>query len=186
GQTTKVVDPWGRWRWVRLDSNGRVAEVVEPNPDGGNGFATKYTYNTFGKLTRVEQGDQVRRFRYDSLGRLTQQKLAEASATLNGAGEKIAESEMWSDVFTYDQRSNLTSHTDARGVKTIFSYQDASNHDDPLNRLQSVSHDTTRVDSSLTVLPAPTVTYQYRTKPSTSSLIDVTQVEHVLADGVST
>jgi RHS repeat-associated protein len=186
GQTTRTVDPWNRWRWVRLDSNGRLAEVVEPNPDGGNGFATRYTYNTLGKLQRVEQGDQIRRFRYDSLGRLTQQSLSEASATLNGAGERTPDTEMWSDVFTYDQRSNMTSHTDARGVKAISSYQDTSGHDDPLNRLQSISYDTSRVDSSLTVLPAPTVTYQYRTKPSASSLIDVTQVEHVVATGVST
>ena len=186
GQTTRTVDPWNRWRWVRLDASGRIAEVVEPNPDGGSGFTTRYNYNTLGKLARVEQGDQIRRFRYDSLGRLTQQKSAEASATLNSMGEKVTEAEMWSDVFTYDQRSNMTSHTDARGVKTIFSYQDSSGNDDPLNRLQSISHDTSRVDSSLTVLPAPTVTYQYRTKPATSTLIDVTEGEHVVAAGVST
>lgn len=186
GQTTRVVDPWDRWRWMRLDSSGRVAEVVEPNPDGGNGFATKYTYNTLGKLVRVEQGDQVRRFRYDALGRLTQQKLAEADATLNSAGEKVPDAEMWSEVFTYDQRSNIASHTDARGVKTIFSYQDSGGHDDALNRLQSVSYDLSRVGTSLTVLPSANVTYQYRTKSSPASLIDVTQVKQVLANGVST
>jgi len=186
GQTTKTVDPWDHWRWVRMDSSGQIAEVVEPNPDGGNGFVTKYTYSALGKLVRSEQGDQVRRFRYDSVGRLTQQKLAEASATLNGAGEKVIEPEMWSDVFTYDQRSNITSHTDARGVKTIFSYHDSTGHNDPLNRLQTVSFDTSRVETPLTVLPAPSLAYQYQTKPSPSSLSDVTQVKQVVATGVST
>ena len=188
GQTTRTVDPWGRWRWVRLNSMGELAEVVEPDPAGGPGFATNYSYNALGKLTRIEQGGQVRRFRYDSLGRLTHQKLAEKSATLNLAGNWDATGladEKWSDVFAYDQRSNMISHTDARGVKTIFNYKDG-NVDDPLNRLRSVSYDLSGVPSNLTVLPAKTVTYRYRTKTSVSSLIDVVQVERVEVTDVVT
>lgn len=189
GQTTRIVDAWERWRWVRLDAAGRLAEVIEPNPAGGNGFQTKYSYNALNKLVRVEQDIQVRRFRYDSLGRLTHQKLAETEATLNLAGQWSTEgtaNDRWSEVFTYDERSNLISRTDARAVKTIFKYKDSSNVDDPLNRLQSVSYDTSGVPASVTVLPAPTVTYQYRTKTSAGSLIDVTQVRQVVASGVST
>jgi RHS repeat-associated protein len=194
GQTTRTVDAWERWRWVRLDAAGRLAEVVEPNPAGGSGFQTKYSYDALNKLVRVEQGDpqqgvQVRRFRYDSLGRLTHQKLAETEATLNLSGQWSTAgtaNDRWSEVFTYDERSNLISKTDARGVKTIFRYKDSNNVDDPLNRLQSVSYDLSGVPGSLTVLPAPTVTYQYQTKASTSTLIDVTQVRQVVAAGVST
>jgi hypothetical protein len=42
------------------------------------------------------------------------------------------------------------------------------------------------VPAILTVLPAPTVTYQYRTKASTATLIHVTQVKQVVAAGVTT
>lgn len=194
GQTTRTVDAWDRWRWVRLDAAGRLAEVVEPNLAGGTGFQTKYTYNALNKLVRAEQGDpqqsiQVRRFRYDSLGRLTHQKLAETEATLNLSGQWSTAgtaNDRWSEVFVYDERSNLISKTDARGVKTIFKYKDSNNVDDPLNRLQSASYDLSGVPANLTVLPAPTVTYQYRTKASSSALIDVTQVKQVVAAGVST
>jgi RHS repeat-associated protein len=189
GQTTRTVDAWDRWRWVRLDAAGRLAEVVEPNPAGGAGFQTKYSYNALNKLVKSEQGSQIRRFRYDSLGRLTHQKLAETEATLNLSGQWSTAgtaNDRWSEVFTYDERSNLISRTDARGVKTIFRYKDSNNVDDPLNRLQSVNYDLSGVPASLTVLGAPTVSYQYRTKASVSTLIDVTQVRQVIAAGVST
>jgi len=189
GQTTRTVDAWERWRWARLDAAGRLVEVVEPNPAGGAGLQTKYTYNALDKLTKTEQGDQVRRFRYDSLGRLTAQKLAETEATLNLAGQWTTTGtpdDRWSNVFTYDERSNMISKTDARGVKTIYKYKDSSNVDDPLNRLQSVSYDLSGVPASLTVLSSPTVTYEYRTKTQASDLIDVTQEKKVITDGVNT
>ncbi len=90
GETTLVKDAWGRERWGRLDAQGRLVEVVEANPSGGgsvatNGFATSYSYDTLGKLTGVTQGVQTRSFKYDSLGRLVAQKLAETSATLDDA-----------------------------------------------------------------------------------------------------
>lgn len=163
--------------------------MVEPNPDGGAGFQTKYSYNTLNKLVRVEQGTQVRRFRYDSLGRLTHQKLAETEATLNLSGQWSTAgtaSDRWSEVFVYDERSNLISRTDARGVRAIFKYEDSNNAADPLNRLQSVSYDLSGVPASLNVLPAPSATFQYRTKASASAQIDVTQVRQVVAAGVST
>jgi RHS repeat-associated protein len=189
GQTTRTVDPWGRSRWMRLNSRGKLAEVVEPNPvdANANGYSTKYSYDALINLIKIEQGDQVRRFHYDSIGRLTQQKLAEASATLDDSGTYSSTGGTWSDVFTYDARSNMVSRSDARGVKTLFSYKDSSGNDDPLNRVQSVSYDTSGVDTSTpTVLPAATVTYQYRTKPSVSSLVDVTQVKQTSSSGVST
>jgi RHS repeat-associated protein len=189
GQTTRTVDAWERWRWARLDAAGRLVEVVEPNPAGGQGLQTKYTYNALDKLTRTEQDNQVRRFRYDSLGRLTAQKLAEKDATLNLAGQWTTAGtvdDRWSDIFTYDERSNLISKTDARGVKTIYKYKDSNNVDDPLNRLQSISYDVSGVPASLTVVSSPTVTYQYRTKTQASDLIDVSQVKQVVAAGVIT
>ena len=186
GETTRVQDPWGRERWGRTDSNGRLVEVVEPDPNGAgsvasNGMATTYGYSTLGKLTSITQGTQTRSFKYDALGRVTAQKLAEMSATLNDAGTYVG-SGTWSDVFTYDDRSNLTSHTDARGVKTVYTY-----NSDPLNRLQSVSWDTSGFgDTGNPILSTPSVTYSYRTKSSPTDLKDITQLSTVTTSGVST
>ncbi len=189
GETTRVQDAWGRERWGRTDAQGRLVEVVEPNPLGNGsvatgGLVTTYSFNTLGDLTQVNQGTQTRSFKYDSLRRLTAQKLAEMSATLNDAGTYVGAG-TWSDVFTYDDRSNLTSRTDARGVKTVYSYL-VGTSPDPLNRLQSVSWDTTGFgDTANPVLPAATVTYQYRTKATASQLVDVTQLSSVTAANIS-
>ena len=186
GETLRAVDAWGRERWSRNDALGRLVEVVEPDPNGNgtvasNGLVTTYTYNTLGDLTGVTQGSQTRSFKYDSLGRLKAQRLAEAGATLNDAGTYVG-SGSWSNVFTYDDRSNLTSRTDARGVKTVYNY-----NSDPLNRLQSVSYDTTGFgDTGNPILAAATVTYQYRTKSSGADLKDITQVSSITTANVST
>jgi RHS repeat-associated protein len=186
GETTRVQDAWGREHWGRSDAGGRPVELVEPNPSGSGsvstgGLVTTYAYNTLGQLTQVSQGSQTRSFKYDSLGRTIAQKLAEASATLNDAGTYVGAG-TWSDVFTYDERSNLTSRKDARGVKTVYTY-----NNDPLNRLQSISWDTTGFgDTGNPILAAATVSYSYRTKTTGSQLLDVTQLSSVAASGVST
>ena len=186
GETVRMLDAWGRERWSRREARGLLVEVVEPDPNStgsvaSNGMVTNYSYNTQGNLTQIVQGSQTRSFKYDALGRLTAQKLAERNATLNDAGTYVG-SGTWSDVFTYDERSNLTSHTDARGIKTIYTY-----NNDPLNRLQSTSWDTSGFgDSANPVLAAATVTYSYRTKSSGSQLLDVTQPASITTSGVST
>src|SRR5215208_4448667 len=186
GDTKLMRDAWGRERWSRTDAEGRLMEVVEPNPSGNGatttgGLATSYSYNTLGKLTGVTQGGQTRSFKYDSLGRLTGQKLAEANATLDNAGTYVGTGS-WSDVFSYDTRSNITSRTDARGVKTVFTY-----NSDPLNRLQSVSWNTTGFgDTANPITAAATVTYGYRTKTSGTQTIDITQIASIATAGVST
>lgn len=178
GQTTRAVDAWGRWRWTRLDAKGKLVEVVEQNPDGGSGLVTRYTYDVLGNLTAVQQDTQSRRFRYDAVGRLTHQKLAETEATLNSAGEVATSepaNERWSDVYKYDERSNIVSHTDARGVRTSYDYGG-----DPLNRIQNVTYDTSRVKASIPAVDAATnVHFTYRAKTSASQARDVTRVETV-------
>ncbi len=147
GQTVRSRDGWGRERWIRNDALGRLAETVEPNPNGDGSIftagtlATKYSYDALDNLTKTEQGEQVREFAYDSLSRLTKQKLAEASATLDDGGQYVgAGAGRWSEAFWYDTRSNLTISRDARGVTTWYSYQ-INGADDPLNRLQWIYYD---------------------------------------------
>jgi YD repeat-containing protein len=178
GQTIRVKDPWGRERWARLDAQNRLAEVVEPDPNGNgavatNGLLTRYSYDTLGRLRLAEQGDQTRSFKYDALGRLTHQKLAEREATLNDAGQHtgvVGGTGLWSDVFSYDTRSNLVWRVEARGVKTVFTY-----NNDPLNRLQTIAYDKSGAPSAQqsSIIDAATVSYSYVTSGDRTRLLQV-------------
>ena len=67
-------------------------------------------------------------------------------------------------------------------MKTVYSYSS-----DPLNRLQSVSWDTSGFgDTGNPIVGAATVSYSYQTKSSSSDLKDVTELSSVTASGVST
>ncbi|HWW75840.1 MAG TPA: RHS repeat-associated core domain-containing protein, partial [Pyrinomonadaceae bacterium] len=188
GRTTRFVNAWGQERWTRLDAEGRLVEVVEPNPSGdgtvaSGGLLTTYSYDTLDNLLQVNQGAQQRRFRYDSLGRLTRQKLAETLATLNDAGQYVGAGgagAQWSDAFAYDTRSNLVARTDARGVTTGYAY-----NNDPLNRLQSVSYTVgAQHDTSSPIAPAAPVTYEYMGSGDKTRLWKVT-TENVRQDWFS-
>ena len=177
GLTVKRTDPWGRQRWWRSDSQERLVETVEPDP-GGNGsvstggLITTYKYDVLGNLIEVNQGVQHRVFKYDSVSRLTHQKLAEANATLDAAGNVASPgSGLWSDYFSYDERSNISSRVDARGAKTTLSYLRPDGQPDPLNRLQSVSYDS---QGAPDVLSAPTVNFTYVPTGDVTRALNVT------------
>ncbi|MDQ4123222.1 MAG: DUF2380 domain-containing protein [Acidobacteriota bacterium] len=167
GKTVRAVDPVGREKWALFDVDENLIEIVEPKPDGdgkvaNNGLLTIYQYDRLGQLNQINQGAQQRRFRYDGLGRLTHEKMAEQDATLNDEGVLVGTaSGVWSTVYKYDDRSNLVSQIDARGVKTSFSYQpegSSAGQLDPLNRLFSVSYET---NGAQNVLPSAAVKYAY-------------------------
>ena len=213
GETARTVDAWGRERWGRTNSLGRLVEVVEPDQNGSgsvatNGMGTTYTYDTLGNLTTVTQGSQTRSFKHDAFGRMTAQKLAERSATLDNSGNYVGiggAGAQWSDFFRYDSRSNLVQYRDARGVKVNYWFFDRTGYTDPgdinatrdpLNRLQSITYDTTgdpyysltpgHPDYYKKVLAAPTISFQYRTKSSGTELKDVRQPEVISTDQTST
>lgn len=186
GQTVRSQDAWGRERWARTDAFGRLVEVVEPNPTGDGTVAasgslmTSYSYNESDELVQITQGSQTRSFKYDSLGRLTRQKLAEQAATIDNDGIYDGTAPfLWSDAFEYDSRSNLIKRTDARGVITNFSYQ-ISSADDPLNRLHGISYDKTSADTTYTIHDAASVAIEYMTSG------DKARVKKVITNGVST
>ncbi|MGI8542987.1 MAG: hypothetical protein ACR2MD_05845, partial [Aridibacter sp.] len=185
GNTVRSQDAWGRERWARTDAFGRLTEVVEPDANGTGGvyaagnMQTGYTYDELDQLTQVNQGVQVRKFKYDSLGRMTRQKLAEQTATINDAGSYVGAGGIWSDSFVYDARSNLTQRTDARGVKTNFSYL-KNGSTDPLNRLHAITFDTGGADTTYTINSSPNITYDYMTTG------DKERIQAVTAAGVST
>jgi len=170
GTTFRSVDAWGRERWERKDALGRLVEVAEPKMDGDGAFQTtgnlitNYTYNLLDKLTQSDQGGQLRKFKYDSLGRMIRQKLAEQSATLNDAGAYVGENgsgATWGSAVTYDDRSNIVQRVDPRGVKINYSYQ-LNGADDPFNRIQGVSYDLAGPrDTSKPIAASPSVSYEY-------------------------
>jgi RHS repeat-associated protein len=176
GQTVRSVDPVGRERWLRFDAFGRLAEVVEPAAAGDGTLAwqggaantaTTYAYNSPGQLVQVLQGAaQKRQFRYDSLGRMTAQSVPERTTNLSDAGNYDPAHGQWTDIYAYDQRSNLTSHLDARGVLAIYDYGA-----DPLNRLQGLAYSNTQADAS--IIPAPIVRYRYMTTGDLTRILAV-------------
>jgi len=143
GDRVRTVDGWGRERWTRTDALGRLVEVVEADPTDGKvsssgNVATRYSYNAQGKLTRVDQGNRLRVFKYDGLGRLSAQALSERDWTLP---DPDGGPQLWSDLFSYDVRSNLTAHVDARGQETNYNYvPNGSTEPDSLDRVQSISY----------------------------------------------
>lgn len=178
GETSLVVDAWGRERWGRFDSQGRLVEVVEPDPDGAGGVTTgglltTYVYDTPGRLTDIYKEAQHRRFAYDGLGRVTRQKLAETTAVFNDAGQYVGPGgagAVWSELFAYDNRSNLVLRTDARNVRTNFLFEDAAGQPDPLNRLQKITY-TVQTGS---IPAADTVVYTYETTDDLTRLSSTT------------
>src|SRR6185369_12772530 len=183
GHTLRIVDPWGRERWGLTNSRGQLIQIVEPNPDGNgqvgsDGYLTTYTYNSLDLLSEVNQGSQQRKFKYDEIGRLTHEKIPEKDATLNDAGVYVG-SGQWSGFFEYDDRSNLIANTDARGVRTFYSY-----NNDALNRVQFVRYDiptdSAHRDNSSPIHPAGQVNYSYMPDG------DVTRIKQVATDAVNT
>ncbi len=169
GSTVRVRDPWGRERWSRSNALGQLVEVVDPNPDGtGEVYSpghlvTRYRYDALGRLLGVDQGVQKREFVYDGLGRLRLQALAEKDRTIDVRGNYVADDPMavpWSDVFSYDNLSNLTNHVDARGVGTLYDYSG-----DPLNRIQRIQYHLpdpmTDAQQQNPVQSAPAVRFEY-------------------------
>ena len=93
GNLVQATDPSGRWKKNYYDAFGNIAQVVEPNPAGGE-VTTTYTYNALNQVTRVEMPragyTQVRTFTYSaSSGRLlskTEPETGTTSYTYNSDG----------------------------------------------------------------------------------------------------
>lgn len=113
GNSVTVTDQAGKARKSVTDALGRLIEVYE-DPVGVN-YKTEYAYDVLDGLTTVTQGTQTRTFAYDSLKRLK-------SATNPESGTISYE---------YDNNSNMSQKTDARGVVTYFGY-------DALNRVTTI------------------------------------------------
>ncbi|HLG15431.1 MAG TPA: RHS repeat-associated core domain-containing protein [Blastocatellia bacterium] len=129
GAEATATDQVGRQRRNRVDGLGRLVRVTEQNPANGTlEWVTNYTYDLLDNLVQVDQGGQLRAYKYDSLGRLLFERIPEQAATINdGTGT------MWSCQYTYTTFGAVQTKKDPRGVVTNYGY-------DALNRLTSVAY----------------------------------------------
>src|ERR1700687_3065450 len=132
--TATVTDPAGKQKKSQLDAIGHLTKIFED--PGTLNYETDYAYDVFDNLTGVTQGAQLRTYNYDALSRL-------ANATTPEAGQVSYE---YDPVFY----TLVTKRTDARGVKTNYSY-------DTLNRLKQTSYDVT--GTSVPATPTVILTY---------------------------
>lgn len=140
GTVTTVKDQGLKERRSITNALGQLVRVDEPNASGQLGSvtapnqATNYSYDTLGKMVRVQQGVQNRYFMYDSLGRMlrVKQPEQEVNTALNSTGNP--DNDSWTAGFTYDNNGNVLTTTDAKGT-TITNTYDALNR--PLTRTYS-------------------------------------------------
>lgn len=160
---TTVTDQAGGKRRSLSDALGRLVRVDEPDKTsgalddaGGNPVQpTSYAYDALGNLRVVEQGGQLRFFKYDSLSRMLRAKNPEQGELAPDVNfPALADAAFgntegrWSMGYRYDAAGNLVQRKDARGVVTTYVY-------DGLNRNTSVAY------AGETGPPTPAVTRSY-------------------------
>jgi RHS repeat-associated protein len=139
GTLRRESDPWGRSRYIVTDALGRTVQVLEPRGTPPGWTNTRYEYDARSNLLSIysdanQAGTAVagRRFQYDGLSRLTHRYLIERAPALDAAGT-LASGGLWSDVYRYNEQSQLAQHVDPRGVLVSYDYGT-----DPLGRLFSI------------------------------------------------
>jgi RHS repeat-associated protein len=162
GAMIMVEDQAGNKKRQISDALGRIVRVDEPDLSGDLGTIaspkqpTVYEYDGNDNLAKVTQSTtdaqgqpvtQIRKFRFDSLSRLTHEKQVEATPTLDDAGNPGERDDLnkWTKVLEYDNLGLLRKGVDARGVVTNLT------HYDGMRRIRQVSYS----DGT------PTVTYTY-------------------------
>ena len=155
GNTVTVTDQVNRKMKREADGLGRLVKVYEQTSSGGTPTQeTSYTYDLMDRLVEVNQGSQLRKYKYDSMGRLLFEKIPEQAATINdGTGT------FWTCKYTWTDYNAVATRQDARGVITTYSYDD-------LRRMTGVSYN---VSGATGVASTPTVTYSYDTGASSAT-----------------
>jgi RHS repeat-associated protein len=152
GNSATVTDQANRKIQQLADGLGRLVTVNEQDSSGNLTQATNYTYDYLDNLTQVNQGNQLRSYKYDALSRLLYEKVPEQTASINdGTGT------YWTSKYTYTDFNAIATRQDARGVVTTYSY-------DTLHRLSQVTYNTVAG-----VTTAPTVSYGYDSDSSTGT-----------------
>src|SRR5262249_15755370 len=159
GISVTITDEVGRKTQRQYDGLGRLITLTEQDPvTGALTQSTTYGYNYFDELTSVNQGGQVRSWKYDSLGRMIYENIPEQAATINdGTGT------MWTCKYTYKDFGAISTKKDARGVITSFG-------EESLNGMISVSYDTSQAPG-VAATPAVAYSFDNSTTSSTKGLL---------------
>jgi RHS repeat-associated protein len=149
GSTVTVTDQVNRKMKREADGLGRLVKVYEQTSAGGTPTQeTVYTYDLMDRLKEVNQGGQLRKYKFDDMGRLLYEKIPEQTATINdGTGT------LWTTKYTYTDHNQVSTRQDARGVITSYVYDD-------LQRMTQVSYN---VSGAPGVASTPSVTMSYDT-----------------------
>ena len=151
-----MTDEVGRKNKREADGLGRLVKVTEQDSSGTLNQESTYSYSLLDQLTQLDQGGQLRKFKYDALGRLLYELIPEHSATINdGTGV------MWSCKYTYTTANDVATRQDARGVITSYSYDD-------LHRVIGISYNTSGA-TGVAATPGVTMVYDEDTNYGTSA-----------------
>lgn len=150
GAYTTTTDQAGKQRRRLTDAMGRTVRVDEPDDSGDIGTndaptqPTYYDYDTLGNVVHVSQSAgttvQHRYFKYDALSRLTYERQVEQVVAFTSIYDPVTGNSSWTRKLVYDEligtttyKGLLTSHYDARNVRTRYTY-------DNLNRPKQVTY----------------------------------------------
>jgi RHS repeat-associated protein len=128
GNYIEAADASGRKARSINNVLGQIVRFDEPTGNNNLGSLesptqpTNYTYNVKNELIKIEQGQQKRYFRYDSLGRLVRVKQPEQDANPNLTTTGNPENNQWTMGYTYDTFGNLLTITDAKNTIIENSY----------------------------------------------------------------
>ncbi|WGS41650.1 LysM peptidoglycan-binding domain-containing protein [Burkholderia sp. JSH-S8] len=127
----------------RYDAMGRLLERTTSTMLGST--ATRYTYDSDGRVTSETTGDRALHYRYDVQGRLIAQLSGEGAAALAALAGKPTAAQVdavwrtWGEHYTYDAAGQRTSSTDANGSRTTFYYDAAGRVTHQVNALGEVA-----------------------------------------------
>jgi RHS repeat-associated protein len=138
GEQVTTRDERGRQRKLYKDVLGRLKKVEELNWNGTVYSTTIYDYNARDQMKSITQGNRIRSFDYDGHGRLWKRTTPE-----QGQLE-----------YKYKTDDTLDWVKDARGVKTIFGYNNR-------HLVESIAYDLSGVLAGQNVAATPGVSYTY-------------------------
>jgi RHS repeat-associated protein len=149
GEVTTIQDEHGRQRRLTKDTLGRLATVEELNWSGSVYATTAYSYNARDQITQLNQAGQIRSFEYDGHGRLWHKTTPEQGTT----------------TYSYNQDDTTNTVTDARGAKTVFTYN-------PRHLPTGITYDLSGVTSGQNVAATPNASFGYDAAGHRTSMSD--------------
>jgi RHS repeat-associated protein len=141
GMPILLINEDGKKHQAWQDAFGHVIEIDEPDANNALTVATCYQYSLHDQLTKVVQGDLIRTYQYDPLGRVTQVTTPEGGTetynyvnddgTMCSGGPsnvcKRVDSRGIATRYQYDSLNRLTKKTYSDGTPTaVFNYQETS------------------------------------------------------------